>query len=194
MLRRSLFTLISLVFVFNTNAQTSDTTRYWHGIERTVRYQPDGTDFVITNGNRRFTRALYGTNTAFRVEAGDLPEFALYMPGMGGNCKFGLIVGDSSKWLIQAKKITARYRPGSMIYDIEDNLFGKGSLHIEVLALADAEGMIIKASFQNVPAAVQLVWAYGGASGKKFSRDGDFTSSQNIVLTTGTASIKIILF
>jgi Domain of unknown function (DUF4450)/Glycosyl-hydrolase family 116, catalytic region len=173
MLRRSLFTLISLVFVFNTNAQTSDTTRYWHGIERTVRYQPDGTDFVITNGNRRFTRALYGTNTAFRVEAGDLPEFALYMPGMGGNCKFGLIVGDSSKWLIQAKKITARYRPGSMIYDIEDNLFGKGSLHIEVLALADAEGMIIKASFQNVPAAVQLVWAYGGASGKKFSRDGD---------------------
>jgi Domain of unknown function (DUF4450)/Glycosyl-hydrolase family 116, catalytic region len=173
MLRRSLFTLISLVFVFNTNAQTSDTTRYWHGIERTVRYQPDGTDFVITNGNRRFTRALYGTNTAFRVEAGDLPEFALYMPGMGGNCKFGLIVGDSSKWLIQAKKITARYRPGSMIYDIEDNLLGKGALHIEVLALADAEGMIIKASFQNVPAAVQLVWAYGGASGKKFSRDGD---------------------
>ena len=169
--------LIPLLFVFafayNSNAQPSDTTRYWHGIERTVRYQPDGNDFVITNGNRRFTRALYGTNTAFRVEAGDLPEFALYMPGMGGNFKFGLILADSSKWLIQAKKITARYRPGCMIYDIEDNLLGKGSLHIELLALADAEGMIIKANFQNAPSAVQLVWAFGGASGKKFSRDGD---------------------
>ena len=63
----------------------------WHDKERAVRYYPDGNDFVIENGDRRFTRALYGTNTAFRVEAGDLPEFAMYMPGMGGNLRFGLI-------------------------------------------------------------------------------------------------------
>lgn len=70
----------------------------WHNQERTLRYHPEGTDFVIINGNRRFTRALYGTNTAFRVEAGDLPEFALYMPGMGGNLKFGLTTAGKSKW------------------------------------------------------------------------------------------------
>jgi len=40
----------------------------WHNKERTVRYHPEGNDFVIENGDRRFTRALYGTNTAFRVE------------------------------------------------------------------------------------------------------------------------------
>jgi hypothetical protein len=28
---------------------------------------------VIVNGKKRFKRALYGTNTAFRAEAGDLP-------------------------------------------------------------------------------------------------------------------------
>ena len=39
--------------------------------------------------------------------------------------------------------------------------------------MADAEGMIIKISTENFPAATQFVWAYGGATGKKFSRDGD---------------------
>ncbi|MDP4291798.1 MAG: hypothetical protein Q8908_12005, partial [Bacteroidota bacterium] len=81
-------------------------TIYWHNQERVMRYKPDGGDFVIVNGTRRFNRALYGTNTAFRVEAGDLPEFALYMPGMGGNLKFGLVGPNADKWLIKASKIT----------------------------------------------------------------------------------------
>src|SRR6478735_5769880 len=166
-----LFILIGFVQV--SHAQKTDTAKWWHDKERVLRYHPEGEDIVITNGDRRFTRALYGTNTAFRAEAGDLPEFALYMPGMGGNIKFGLISNDKSKWLINADKITARYRAGSMLYDIEDAMLGKGKLHIEVLALADAEGVIIQLKSQGIPSSVQLVWAYGGATGKKFSRDGD---------------------
>src|SRR5690349_20274909 len=127
---------IILLSVCCTQAICQHQQNLWHGIERTLRYHPEGTDFVIENGNRRFTRALYGTNTAFRVETGDLPEFALYMPGMGGNIKFGLSNADSSKWLIQAGKITARYHPGSMLYEIEDPMLGNGKLHITVLALA----------------------------------------------------------
>jgi hypothetical protein len=146
----------------------------WHNQPRTLRYHPEGQDFVITNGTHRFNRALYGTNTAFRVEAGDLPEFALYLPGMGGNLKFGLLANGQSKWLIHAASITARYRPGTMLYDITDPLLGAGRLHLEVQAMADAEGVIIKAQFDNVPAkSVQLLWAFGGVTGKKFSRDGD---------------------
>jgi hypothetical protein len=117
-----------LLFIFlnmASGAQSTSTNNLWHGIERTLRYHPEGNDIVIVNGERRFTRALYGTNTAFRVEAGDLPEFAMYMPGMGGNLKFGIIKGDNSKWLIKADKITARYRAGSMLYEIEDALLGK---------------------------------------------------------------------
>jgi hypothetical protein len=145
----------------------------WHNQPRTLRYRPDGQDFVITNGTRRFNRALYGTNTAFRVEAGDLPEFALYLPGMGGNLKFGLLAGGQSKWLLKAENITARYRPGKLLYDITDSLLGIGKLHLEVLARADAEGVLVKVQFSNVPKNVQVLWAFGGATGKKFSRDGD---------------------
>ena len=165
--------LLFLVFYLPTYSQLADSNKWWHDKQRTLRYHPEGNDIVITNGDRRFTRALYGTNTAFRVEAGDLPEFAMYMPGMGGNIKFGLVNGDSSKWLIKADKITARYRAGSMLYEIEDALLGKRKMYLTVLAMADAEGMIIRVEAKDIAANVKLVWVYGGASGKKFSRDGD---------------------
>lgn len=97
----------------------------------------------------------------------------MYMPGMGGNLKFGIAAGDSSKWLTNAKTITARYRAGSRLYTIEDPILGGGKLEMEVLAMADAEGLIVKARFQNTKTPVMLYWAFGGASGKKFSRDGD---------------------
>jgi hypothetical protein len=165
--------LIILLSTFTAYSQTP-TPPLWHNQQRTLRYHPEGTDFVITNGTHRFTRALYGTNTAFRVEAGDLPEFALYLPGMGGNLKFGLLADGQSKWLIKADNIVARYRPGTMLYDITDPLLGAGKLHLEVLAMADAEGVLVKARFENVPAGrVRLLWAFGGATGRKFSRDGD---------------------
>jgi hypothetical protein len=145
----------------------------WHNEQRELRYRPEGEDFVITNGNRLFTRALYGTNTGFRVETGDRPEFALYMPGMGGNFKLGLEADGISKWLTEAKTITARYRAGSMLYTIEDPLLGKVRLNLEVQAMADADGFILKVRFDGLEKPVNLLCAFGGASGKKFSRDGD---------------------
>jgi len=148
-------------------------TTVWHGINRTLRYHPQGTDFVIENGDRLFTRALYGTNTAFRIETGDRPEFALYMPGMGGNMHIGFIVQDKSKWLTQANTIVARYSAGSMHYTIQDSLLGEGKIYLDVIAMSDAEGMILKWNAQAIKDSIQMVIAYGGASGKKFSRDGD---------------------
>lgn len=149
-------------------------TPLWHNAARTIRYQPDGEDFVIVNGTRRFNRAIYGTNTGFRAEAGDKPEFALYLPGMGGNLKVGISKGDTSIWITQAANIEARYRPGSVHYIIKDPLLGNGTIEITVLALATGEGVLIKTTFRNVMANnLKLCWAFGGATGKRFSRDGD---------------------
>jgi hypothetical protein len=164
-----LLTLLITVVQFSFSQEK----KLWHGIERQVRYHPEGNDIVIENGTRRFNRALYGGNTAFRAEAGDLPEFALYMPGMGGNLKFGFVVEGKSKWLIECKKIKAIYRAGSMLYEVRDELLGEGVIRLHVLALYASEGMIVQLQTENVSTAVQLVAVYGGATGKKFSRDGD---------------------
>lgn len=45
---------------------------------RTMAYYPDGRDIVCLNGDNRYSRALYGTNTLFRLETSDRPVFAVY--------------------------------------------------------------------------------------------------------------------
>ena len=140
---------------------------------RKIHYAPEGNSFVLKNGTRKFNRALYGTNTGFRVETGDLPEFAIYMPGMGGNFKLGIQKGNKSKWITEAKTIDTRYTLGIMYYKIQDPILGNGELLLEVIALKNTEGFALKVISNNIPKDVSLIWAFGGASGKKFSRDGD---------------------
>ena len=48
------------------------------GAERVLRYQPDGNDFVCVNGINRYSRALYGGYTDYRIETSDRPIFAIY--------------------------------------------------------------------------------------------------------------------
>ncbi|HEX8013697.1 MAG TPA: DUF4450 domain-containing protein, partial [Flavobacterium sp.] len=140
---------------------------------RKIHYAPEGNSFVLKNGTRKFNRALYGSNTGFRVETGDLPEFAMYMPGMGGNFKLGLVNGKGSKWITEASKIDTKYVLGTMQYEIQDPILDNGKLIVKVVALKEKEGFIVKVYGENVPKKINLVWAYGGATGKKFSRDGD---------------------
>ena len=152
---------------------SSDSKRTAPGQNRTLRYQPDGEDFVIVNGNRKFTRALYGSNTGFRLETSDVPEFALYMPRMGGNLSLGVIVGGKSLWLNDARHIESRYSAGSRIYTITDSLLGKGSIVVTALAMYEADGMILKIEGNKLPSDTRLVWLYGGPNNKRFSREGD---------------------
>ncbi|ACB77542.1 DUF4450 domain-containing protein [Opitutus terrae] len=148
-------------------------------LDRPLRYQPDGADFLIENGTEFFNRALYGGNTAFRVDGGDKPEFVLYLPGRGGNLRFALHTSAGAKWLHDATHIATRYRPGQLIYEIRDPLLGEDRvLTLSVLAYADAEGCIVRAelagSDRDAPSApLELLWAYGGVNGQRGKRDGD---------------------
>ncbi|MDR3367324.1 MAG: DUF4450 domain-containing protein, partial [Prevotellaceae bacterium] len=163
---------ISLVFLLLAyGAAAQPYSIYWHGKERTLRYAPQGGDFVIVNGGKRFNRALYGANTGFRVEAGDLPEFGLYLPGMGGNMQLGVVREGESKWLNDFQHIKAIYRPGAMIYELSDPLYGE--MQLTALAMGNAEGLIIKAAAVRLLPGVELFWTYGGASNERFSREGD---------------------
>lgn len=168
------FFLPVLFFVACTPSSDSPTDKIaLHNRPRELRYHPDGNDFVIQNGNKRFNRALYGANTGFRVEAGDLPEFGLYMTRLGGTLRLGLMADDSSLWLINAQNIEMRYNAGSIRYTISDPILNNGILKLEVLALQNSDGMIMTVTSENTPDDVKLVWGFGGATGKRFSRDGD---------------------
>ncbi|MDQ5978088.1 MAG: hypothetical protein QG602_1060, partial [Verrucomicrobiota bacterium] len=172
-------------------------------IERPLRYTPDGEDFVIVNGGEFFNRPLYGGNTAFRVDAGDRPEFVLYLPGRGGNLRLGLCrkveradpsalastqrvevnaLHHDAKWLHDAAHIEARYRPGGMLYTIRDPLLGDGTLHLVAYATTATEGLILRIEANDIPAGLKLLWVYGGVNGQRGRRDGDI-GTENVPIS-----------
>ncbi len=142
--------------------------------QQAMRYRPDEGDFVIENGAEYFNRPLYGRNTAFRVDGGDKPEFTLYLPGRGGNLRFGVRSPAGTKWLADAAHIITRYRPGAMLYEIHDPLLGsQGVLKLTVLALNATDGLVAQIEPQAIAPNLELVWAYGGVNGQRGARDGD---------------------
>jgi len=170
MRRKTIFAGLLVLLAFSHSFSQS---KHWQNNERELHYKEDKGDFLLVNGKYRFNRALYGDNRASRVEAGDLPEFALYLPGMGGNLQFVIQKGNSIKKLIQAEKIETRYRPGSMLYEIKDPILGTGSLKLTVLAQSKEEGLVLKMETVNVDSSTKIYAVYGGASGTTFSRNGD---------------------
>lgn len=146
-----------------------------NNIDRPLRYTPVGTDFVITNGAEFFNRPLYGGSSPFRVDAGDRPEFSLYLPGRGGNLRLGLKTGAGVKWLNDLQEIIARYRPGAMIYDLRDPLLGDATLHLEALGTRSVEGLLVQVELrgEKKSSPVELVFAFGGVNGMRGQRDGD---------------------
>ncbi len=149
--------------------------------EKVLRYHPDGSDFVIVNGKERFNRALYGKQTSFRIEAGDLPEFSLYYPGIGGTMQLGVITRNGTKWLSDFDTVEARYRPGSMLYKLKDDLTGNAEIYLQLLPMDTAKGMLVKVYALHMNQPVELICVYGGASGDHPSRSGDIGASPRSV-------------
>ncbi len=110
--------------------------------ERTLNYYPEGNDFVCVNGNQRFTRALYGGYTEYRVETSDRPIFAIYKKGHHRNIRFRAIYDGKELQLDQTDFCEARYSDGSRRYVVKDKSWGGATLQVNVVALVDTEGAI----------------------------------------------------
>lgn len=142
--------------------------------QRSLRYRPDGSDFVIENGGEFFNRSLYGGNTAFRVDGGDKPEFTMYLPGRGGNLRFAIRSAAGLRWLHEARSVVMRYRPGELHYEIRDPAFDSRALiRIAALAYYQTEGLIVRVDCEGISDDVELIWVFGGVNGERGARDGD---------------------
>lgn len=156
------------------SAQEIGALRFWQGKERELRYKPEGEEFVIRNGHKRFTRAIYGTNSGFRFESSDFPEFGLYMPGLGGSIYMAISTPEKTLWIHELESIESRFKSGQRTYIVKDSkIFGNGILTIDAVALADGEGCVVKFDPKNLPVGIKILWVYGGANNSRFSREGD---------------------
>lgn len=106
------------------------------GKPRILQYLPEGNDFVCVNGENRYTRALYGSHTAWRLETSDRPIFATYVKNDSRNISFRLHFPSGNVCPLEKTSwCEARYTPGRRSYILKDAAWGKKAfLKISVLA------------------------------------------------------------
>lgn len=143
------------------------------GVARTIRYTPDGNDFVCVNGDNRYTRALYGGYTDYRIETSDRPIFAIYKKRNYRNIRFRAIYDGRELQLDQADYCEARYSDGLRRYVVTDKSWGDGRLMINVVALTDKEGAIWQFKAEGFARPLKIKAMVCNIANPKLHRNGD---------------------
>ena len=141
---------------------------------RTMQYFPDGREIVCVNGENRYTRALYGTYTEWRLETSDRPVFATYKKGAGRNIRLYTVMDGRELQLDRTSYCEARYVGGKRTYLLRDISWGAGAeLYIEVITANDNEGAVWKIEARKMPKGIRLMAKLCNIVSNKFSRGGD---------------------
>lgn len=145
------------------------------GALRTLNYLPDGDEFVCVNGENRYTRALYGAHSAFRVETSDRPIFALFEKGMHRNIRFRLQLPSGEEFnLEESDGCEARYRAGKRSYRVTNSSWGaEAEIAITVWALPSEEAAVWEFQATGFPVGVGLIAQMCDIVQPKLSRSGD---------------------
>lgn len=140
---------------------------------RPMQYHPENGGFVSINGKNRYTRALYGTHTQFRIETSDRPVFAAYNGKINHHISFSLVIAGQSVALDSTAYCKSIYIAGKRLYELKDQLLGKGVLHIAVQALYDREGGVWKLEGQGLPTGTKLICQLSEIRAGRLNRNGD---------------------
>jgi hypothetical protein len=144
------------------------------GSKRFLQYRPDGRDFVSINGKNRYTRALYGSHTDFRIETSDRPIFATFKKNNNKNIRLVYISGKDTVPLENTEFCEARYTPGRRSYVLKDRrLTSDACIRISVLASFDEEAAIWKITAENLQKNAVIKAIMTPCKNQKLNRNGD---------------------
>ena len=143
---------------------------------RTLHYQPGGRDIVCYDGQNRYTRALYGGYTEFRLETSDRPIFATFRKRSHRNIRFSLTIEGKTIPLEKTTHCESRYNSGKRVYILTDKSWGKGRLVITALAQPDSESAIWQIEPYKLPKDAILSCIVCDILRPKFQRAGDMNS------------------
>ena len=142
---------------------------------RTMNYYPDGREIVCRNGSQRYTRALYGSHSAFRLETSDRPLFATYQKGACRNLRLFLVSPDG-----KAGRVTpldsacfdceARYLGGRRTYTLRH---GPAVIEIYAMASFSSDGAVWRFRTDGLAEGTMLQATLCESRSSKFRRNGD---------------------
>lgn len=142
-------------------------TGHGDGVSRNASYRPSGRAFVSVNGHNRYTRALYGSTSEYRIETSDRPVFAIYKKKLSRNISFSLTYKGLSMALDSTGYCESRYEGGRRDYTLRDDRWGGATLHVSVLAYPDSEGGIWRFSGEGFDSPVTLSGRVSGTRAEK---------------------------
>ena len=177
---RRLWLLIVLLSAISASAQSQkigdfiESTSYnldKIGQERQQQYQPRHGSFVCENGTNRYTRALYGSYTDWRLETSDRPVFAVVKKDHHRNIRFVFEKDGVPYPLDETAYCLATYGNGRRYYLLEDQRWGKGYIRIEVLALPDREAAVWRITSPEIQGKMRVIVCQ--IAQPKLHRNGD---------------------
>lgn len=137
---------------------------------RAMQYEPKDGAFYSRNGKNRFTRALYGSNTDYRIETSDRPIFAIFKHKNYRNLRF--YVGDVQ--LDETQQCESRYKEGMRTYTLSDDRWGKEArIHLDVVALPDSEGAVFHFRMEGFKDGITIKSKVCDIANPKLRRYGD---------------------
>jgi len=140
---------------------------------RIMHYFPNGRDIVCLNGEGRYTRALYGTHSRFRLETSDRPVFAVYDKNNNWNFRFFAEYKGKTLQLDSTTRCEARYRGGRRTYILRDESWDGGEIRIRALASFFKEAALWQFEADGFEEELSLKVKKCRIAGKSFYRDGD---------------------
>lgn len=136
---------------------------------RVMNYYPEGNDFVCVNGQNRYTRALYGGYTDFRLETSDRPIFVSYKKNNCRNIQFTL----NGVPLDKTEFCEARYAAGRRTYRLTDSRWGKGELAITAVVAMEEETAVLKFDVRHFHGKAEIEAIISEIANRKLNRNGD---------------------
>ena len=129
---------VILVLLVGLASLTAVAQKHGEASPRTLQYEPGaGGAFICTNGNNRYTRALYGSHSDWRLETSDRPVFAAVKKGFYRNIRMEV----NGVPLDSTATCKAQYRDGIRWYVLNDSRWN-WLVDVVVVALPDEEGAV----------------------------------------------------
>ncbi|MBR6250027.1 MAG: DUF4450 domain-containing protein [Bacteroidales bacterium] len=181
-IRRPLVAIISIIICLNALSQS----RIGDFIEsrslntdkrnaaRYVNYWPEDDAFTTENGTNRYTRALYGGFSEFRLETSDRPVFATYKKQDKRNIAFLITYNEAQLNLADVDLCRSQYSGGKRTYKLSHKAWGDDAyVCIETLVAYDAERPLWHFHKYNMHADAALTSVVKPIKKPKLNRSGD---------------------
>ena len=140
--------------------------------KRSQQYQPLADAFVCDNGNNRYTRALYGSHTDWRLETSDRPIFAVAKKDHHRNIRLVLETNGKTYPLEDpAIDCRASYIYGRRDYTLSHDDWRGAQVKISVIALPDREAAIWRFSASHLQGQIKVLVSH--IAEPKLQRNGD---------------------